>query len=142
MGQTTPGIWQHAELVDAGLDALRRGGVDGDPLIEGRVLSVKATPENNTSSKMAVGVAVLPAGFATQPHDHEAEELATVLSGRGKMIIDGIEYEVEEGSIVLVPSGLEHVTTASDDGPLVVWWAYAPAGSEKRWLQRSSEREG
>ena len=142
MGQMTPRIWHHSELIDAGLDALSRGGSDGAPLIEGRVLSVKATPAENTSSKMAVGVAVLPAGFATPPHHHEAEELATVLSGSGKMVIDGLEYAVERGSVVLVPSSLEHVTVAGNEEPLVVWWAYAPAGSENRWLEQGSADGG
>ena len=83
---------------------------------------------------MAVGLSVLPAGYATPAHHHVAEELATVLAGRGVIVIDGTDYPVGPGSVVLTPSMSEHVTVASADGPMVVWWVYAPAGSEDRWL--------
>lgn len=129
-----PRVWQHDEIVAAGLKALEDGGHDGAPVIDGRVLSVKATPVNSTSKSMAIGMAVLPAGYSTPPHDHEAEELATVLSGSGTITIDGVAHPVRAGTVVLTPSRSHHVTTAGPEAPLVVWWTYAPAGSEDRWL--------
>jgi mannose-6-phosphate isomerase-like protein (cupin superfamily) len=87
-----------------------------------------------------MGISVLPAGYATPSHHHEAEEVATVLSGRGAIVIDGVEFPVAAGSVVLTPSMSEHVTVASPDGPLVVWWVYAPAGSEQRWLEQDPGR--
>ena len=129
-----PRVWHHQEIVAAGLRALESGGVPGAPLAEGRVMSVKASPVNGTSSRMAVGMSVLPPGYATLPHDHEAEELATVLSGQGVITIDGEDFAVGPGSVVLTPSRSRHVTAAGKGAPLVVWWTYAPAGSEQRWL--------
>lgn len=133
-----PKVWNHADLVARGLEALEQGGVPGAPLVEGRVMSVKATPVNGTSSKMAIGVSVLPAGFSTPEHDHEAEELATVISGTGVITIDGVDYPVKPGDAVLTPSRSRHVTTAGPDAPLVVFWTYAPAGSEQRWLDEGA----
>lgn len=129
----SPRVWNHSDIVQAGLAALGEGGATGAPVIDGRVLSIKATPVNGTSSRMAIGMAVLPAGHSTPPHEHEAEELATVLSGSGAITIDEVEYPVRAGSVVLTPSGSHHVTTAGPDQPLVIWWVYAPAGSEERW---------
>ena len=137
-GSVAPRVWHHDEIVAAGLTALRHGGVAGAPAIDGRVLSVQATPVNGTSSQMAVGMSVLPAGYATPPHDHEAEELATVLSGEGVITIDGVDLPVRPGSVVLTPSRSRHVTAAGPDAPLVVWWTYAPAGSEQRWLDQGA----
>lgn len=135
-------VWQHDEIVAAGLHALENGGTAGAPLIDGRVMSVKATPVNGTASKMAIGMSVLPAGYSTPAHDHEAEELATVLSGQGTITIDDQDFAVRPGSVVLTPSRARHVTTAGPDAPLVVWWTYAPAGSEQRWLDQGAVDPG
>ena len=56
------------------------------------------------------------------------------------IVIDGTDYPVSAGSVVLTPALSEHVTIASDSGPLVVWWVYAPAGSEQRWLDEDQGR--
>lgn len=136
-----PQVWNHDEIIVAGLHALESGGVTGAPLVEGRVMSVKATPANGTSSRMAIGMSVLPAGYASPPHDHEAEELATVLSGEGIITIDGAEFPVRPGSVVLTPSRSRHMTAAGPSAPLVVWWTYAPAGSEQRWLDQRAAGE-
>lgn len=137
-----PRAWHHDEIIAAGLHALESGGVAGAPLIDGRVMSVQATPVSGTSSRMAVGMSVLPAGYATPPHDHEAEELATVLSGEGVITSDSVEFPVRSGSVVLTPSRSWHVTAAGPDAPLVVWWTYAPAGSEQRWLDQGAVDPG
>lgn len=131
--EVAPRVWNHDELVRVGLAALASGGAPGAPLIDGRVLSIRATPANGTSTHMAVGVSVLPSGYSTPPHEHEAEELATVLSGSGSITIDGVDHPVVPGDVVLTPSRSVHLTSAGPDGPLVVLWVYAPAGSEERW---------
>lgn len=137
-----PQVWHHDEIVAEGLRALEEGGQPGAPVIDGRVISVKATPVDDTSSKMAIGLSVLPAGHSTPPHDHEAEELATILAGTGTIVIDDVEHPVSPGTVVLTPSRSRHVTTAGADGPLVVWWTYAPAGSEARWLDTGAVDPG
>jgi quercetin dioxygenase-like cupin family protein len=142
MSSVSPRVWNISELVTQGQHALADGGVNGAPLIEGRILSVKATPENGSASKMSAGVSVLPSGFSTVPHSHEAEELAQVLSGTGEIVIDGVSYPVGAGDIVLTPSQSVHITIAGAEQPLVVWWIYAPAGSETRWLAQGALDEG
>ncbi|MCL5435955.1 MAG: cupin domain-containing protein [Patescibacteria group bacterium] len=48
--------------------------------------------------------------------------------GRGKCIIDGNEYEVADGSAVVVPAGAEHnVMNLSDAEPLKLYTIYSPA---------------
>jgi mannose-6-phosphate isomerase-like protein (cupin superfamily) len=138
MTQAAVRIWTVRDLIGTGLQALTDNGFRGAPLIDGRVLSVKATPENGSASKMSVGISVLPAGFTTLPHCHEAEELAHILSGEGAIVIDGISYPIAEGDIVLTPSNSEHATIAGTASPLVIWWVYAPPGSETRWLSQGA----
>lgn len=135
----TPKVWHHDDLVERGLATLAEGGRPDAPLIDGRVLAVEATPATDSSEHMAIGMAVLPPGFATPTHHHLAEELATILSGEGTITIDGQVIAVRPGTVVLTPSMSEHVTMATGDDPLVVWWSYAPTGSESRWLDARTD---
>ena len=128
-------------LADEALAALEEGGRPGFPLIEGRVLAVQVTPDRGTSSDIAMGVAALPSGFSTPDHTHRAEEIATVLRGSGCITIEDTTIEVAPGSLVVTPPHAHHVTTAGPDGPMVVFWMYAPAGSEQRWLAQDQDRD-
>lgn len=135
-------VWHTSDLIADGIAALAGGGREGAPLIDERILSVKATPHDGSASDMSVGISVLPPGYSTPAHSHRAEELATVISGTGAIVIDGTRHEVRPGSIVLTPSQSEHVTIADSAGPLVVWWVYTPAGSEVRWLEAGALDHG
>ncbi|MEX2562933.1 MAG: cupin domain-containing protein [Nitriliruptoraceae bacterium] len=138
MTAPTPRVWNHQDLVAQGLTMLAEGGGERGALIEGRILSVKATPENGSSSKMAVGLAVLPPDYEVPAHHHEAEELATIISGSGSIVIDDVEYPVTAGDVVLTPSNSVHITKSGPGEPMVVFWSYAPAGSENRWLEKGA----
>ena len=61
-----------------------------------------------------------------------------MLSGSGAIVIDGVSYPVVPGDIVLTPSRSVHVTIAGPEDSLVIWWIYAPAGSETRWLSQGA----
>lgn len=52
---------------------------------------------------------------------------------KGKCIIDGNEYEVSDGSAIIVPAGSQHnVINLSDSEPLRFYTIYAPA-HHKDW---------
>lgn len=122
-------------LADGALAVLESGEGTADfPLIEGRVLSVQASPEQGRSDDMAWGIAALPAGFSVPEHTHRAEEFAMILRGSGVITIEDDEIPVTVGNVLITPPHLRHLTTAGPDGPLVVYWVYGPAGSESRWL--------
>jgi len=133
--RTKPLLWSFDALqaeANAALDGVLS---DDTKLIDGRVLAVKASPARGNSTHMIVGAAALPPSFETLRHSHEADEVAVFLSGRGAVEIDGERYEVGPGSVLLTPSGAEHVTLSEDaDERLTVLWVYAPPGSELRWI--------
>jgi mannose-6-phosphate isomerase-like protein (cupin superfamily) len=136
--------WSLDALSSEILTALARGEFGDGRLIDGRALAVKASPIKDNASKIAVGTAALPPGFSTRPHSHEAEEVAVFLSGSGSVDIDGIDYPVTKGTVLLTPSNAVHVTHSNPgDEPLVVLWFYAPPGSEARWVEpKASETSG
>lgn len=133
---SSPPAWQLDDLQAEILEALRGGRFGDGQVIDGRALAVKASPIKDNSSKIIVGTAALPPGFATRPHSHDAEEVAIFLSGSGSVEIDGVPHRVERGSVLLTPSSAPHVTRSDPgDEPLVVLWFYAPPGSEARWIE-------
>jgi len=61
--------------------------------------------------------------------------------GRGKVIIDGNEHEVEDGSAVLVPAGAQHnVVNVSMTESLKIYTIYSPA-HHKDGIQRASKAD-
>ena len=123
-------------MIDIALDALNLGGTADLPLIDGRIVAVQVSPGNGTSQKMAMGISALPPNYSTPVHSHEAEEFALVMRGVGVISVDGNDIQVGPGSIVTVAPNVPHVTSANEQGPLVVYWTYGPAGSESRWSHK------
>jgi mannose-6-phosphate isomerase-like protein (cupin superfamily) len=56
------------------------------------------------------------------------DQFFRIEKGKGKCIIDGNEYEITDGSAVVVPAGAEHnVINASDKEELKLYTIYSPA---------------
>ncbi|MBO5665999.1 MAG: AraC family transcriptional regulator [Firmicutes bacterium] len=54
------------------------------------------------------GETELPAGWALQPHSHDFFHLAYVRSGNLVFQVDGLEYPLSAGSLILLPPGTIH----------------------------------
>ena len=57
---------------------------------------------------MSAGVYILPAGGADPQEPHEEDELYYVISGKGKFMYDGADFDVEPGSVLFVPRHIDH----------------------------------
>jgi len=61
--------------------------------------------------------------------------------GEGKCVIDGNEYEVKDGSAVIVPAGSQHnVINVSDAEQLKLYTIYSPA-HHKDGVMRATKQE-
>lgn len=61
--------------------------------------------------------------------------------GKGKVVIDGNEYEVNDGVAVVVPSGAQHnVINTSDSEDLKLYTIYSPA-HHKDGIVRATKEE-
>ncbi|MFH0891829.1 MAG: cupin domain-containing protein [Candidatus Falkowbacteria bacterium] len=61
--------------------------------------------------------------------------------GKGKCVIDGNEYEVVDGTAIVVPAGAEHnVINASDSEDLKLYTIYSPAHHEDG-IVRATKKE-
>lgn len=70
----------------------------------------------------------LPVGGEIGLETHtENDQFFRFDGGTGKVIIDGNEYEVSDGSAVIVPAGAQHnVINTSDNEPLQLYTLYSP----------------
>jgi mannose-6-phosphate isomerase-like protein (cupin superfamily) len=71
------------------------------------------------------GVYVFKPGETAHPearHSHDVDEVFIFVQGKGVIPIDGIDYPVETGDVVIVEAGEDHHTRSSLDNPLVSAW--------------------
>jgi mannose-6-phosphate isomerase-like protein (cupin superfamily) len=62
------------------------------------------------------------------PHRHDRHDLfVVILAGRGRMLLDGAERPVGEGSILYVPRGSVHAFRNESDAPALAYAVYTPA---------------
>ena len=55
-------------------------------------------------------------------HVHDVDEVFIFIQGKGVIPIDGKEYPVKTGDVVIVEAGEDHHTRSSEDDPLVAAW--------------------
>lgn len=71
------------------------------------------------------GIYVFQPGETAHPeprHVHETDEAFIFLQGSGVFPIDGREYPVEVGDVVIVEAGEDHHLRSSTEDPLVAAW--------------------
>lgn len=69
------------------------------------------------------------------------DQFFRVEKGKGRCIIDGNEYEIEDGSAIVVPAGAEHnVINTSDSERLNLYTIYSPA-HHKDGIVRATKQE-
>lgn len=71
----------------------------------------------------------------------ENDQFFRVESGTGKCVINGNEYVLEDGVVIIVPSGAEHnVINTSDSEDLKLYTIYSPA-HHKDGIERTTKEE-
>ena len=82
------------------------------------------------------GVYVFNPGETAHPeprHAHDVDEVFIFLQGSGVIPIDGTDYPVKAGDVVVVAAGEDHHTRSSIDEPLVAaWYLMDRSASTKR----------
>jgi mannose-6-phosphate isomerase-like protein (cupin superfamily) len=101
----------------------------------GYVINIeKATMQNdnfrkvlNTAKHSQLVVMSLRPGEEIGMEVHDLDQFIRFESGRGKVILDGKEYEVEDDWAVVIPAGVEHnVINTSDSEKMKLYSIYSP----------------
>ena len=103
--------------------------------MSGYVINIeKATMENNNFRKVLntakhsqlVVMSLLP-GEEIGMEVHDLDQFIRFESGRGKVILDGKEHEVEDDWAVVIPAGKEHnVINTSENEKMKLYSIYSP----------------
>jgi mannose-6-phosphate isomerase-like protein (cupin superfamily) len=69
---------------------------------------------------------------------NENDQFFRFEQGSGKVFIDGNEYDVTDGSSVIVPSGAQHNVVAGDQG-LKMYTIYSPAHHKDQIIRATKD---
>ena len=84
------------------------------------------------------GYSILYPNGGIPEHEHEPEETYFVVSGQGKMTVDGEERTIKAGDLVLVQSGQKHGLHNDSDADMHIMYVYAPKMIVAHWAQELS----
>ena len=102
--------------------------VEGD---EARLLRVLLSPGlQGYDESIAAGFTILPPGSHSDLTGHEEGELFYVISGEGKIFVDGETKELYPTASVWTPPYKVHQLINDSDQELKILWILNPAGRE------------
>jgi uncharacterized cupin superfamily protein len=81
--------------------------------------------ERGPSRGLVTGIAEVSPGASLLLHHHEPEETYYVVSGHGRMEIDGCESALGPGSAVFIPANATHAVHCTGAEPLVFVFCFA-----------------
>lgn len=71
---------------------------------------------------------------------HQLDQFIRCEKGTGKAILDGVEHEISDGFVVMVPSGTKHnIINTSSDNPLKLYTLYSPPNHKDRVIHKTKE---
>ena len=69
---------------------------------------------------------------------HQLDQFIRCESGAGKAFLDGIEYDISDGFVVVVPAGAQHnITNTSSNKPLKLYTLYSPPNHKDGIVHRT-----
>jgi mannose-6-phosphate isomerase-like protein (cupin superfamily) len=57
---------------------------------------------------------------------HDGDQILYIVEGEGLVVLDGEEQDVDKGSLIFVPAGVQHNVSNTQDKPLKLFTVYAP----------------
>lgn len=108
----------------------------------------KLTLENNAFRKVLytsghmqlVAMSLLPGEAIGEEIHTENNQFFRFEQGAGKCIIDGNEYQVADGDVIIIPSGAKHNVINTGNIPLKMYTIYAPP-HHKDGIIRQTKKE-
>jgi len=78
-----------------------------------------------TSSHMQLVVMSVEKEIGMEVHE-KADQFIRIEEGTGKAVLNGEEHALKDGSIVVIPAGIEHNIVNTGSSPLKLYTIYAP----------------
>ena len=94
-------------------------------------ITSKITPYNSPYDSFSSGIQVLEPGSSVRQHAHErSHELIFIYDGEGYAEVDGENYELRQGSMMVVGRGTQHMIFNAGKNHLKMMWVIFPPGLE------------
>ena len=113
--------------------------IEGEVFPAGRWTRVITGSGKLQPERFMMGYVIIYPGGRVPLHEHENEEVYTVLRGKGEMIIDEESHPIEAISAVYIPPKVPHSLVNDGDEDLAMMFVYAPATIVDHW---DEERKG
>jgi len=79
-----------------------------------------------TAKNSQLVVMSIPPGGEIGEEVHTLDQFLRIEAGKGKAILNGVEYEIEDDFAVVVPAGVKHNFVNTGDEPLKLYTIYSP----------------
>jgi mannose-6-phosphate isomerase-like protein (cupin superfamily) len=57
---------------------------------------------------------------------HQLDQFIRIEAGNGKAVLNGTEYDIADGSVIVIPQGTRHNIVNSNASPMKLYTLYAP----------------
>ena len=83
----------------------------------------------------------LKAGEEIGAEVHQLDQFIRCESGEGKAVLDGTEYPISDGFVVVVPAGARHnIVNTSSDHPMKLYTLHAPPNHRDGVVHETKEK--
>ena len=107
--------------------------VQGNVKSHGRTSRLLLSESLAGAKGFALGLNITKAGGMSPMHIHEKEQEAMYfISGRGKAIIGGEEYDLEPDTVIIAPAGVPHELRNLGNEDIKFIWIYCPPLPEQK----------
>jgi mannose-6-phosphate isomerase-like protein (cupin superfamily) len=71
---------------------------------------------------------------------HDVDQFFRVEQGQGKAVLDGVEFKIADGDVVIVPAGRNHnIINTSEREPLKLYTIYSPPNHKDGTVHSTKE---
>ncbi len=71
---------------------------------------------------------------------HDVDQFLRVEKGNGKAVLNGIEHEISDGSVIIVPVGVKHNIINSSNGSMKLYTLYMPPHHKDGVVHKTKEQ--
>jgi mannose-6-phosphate isomerase-like protein (cupin superfamily) len=115
--------------------------------MKGYVINIeKATKENENFRKVLytarysqLVLMSLKPGEEIGEEVHGLDQFLRIEEGSGKAILNGVEYEIEDGFAIVVPAGTRHNVINTGEKPMKLYTVYSPPNHRDKVLHKTKE---
>jgi mannose-6-phosphate isomerase-like protein (cupin superfamily) len=80
----------------------------------------------NTTQKSQLVVMSLLSHEDIGEEVHDVDQFIRIEKGKGKAVLDGEEFDIEDGFAVVIPAGARHNIINTEDKPMKLYTIYTP----------------